>query len=94
VVLDAPAEGDGMRSSEMQAAMDSVNARPCECVSCGQCGGTGNVFFAWDDLDELETCEECRGGGIAELCDRCRELDELYAIEEEADERGRLRYER
>ena len=81
------------RSASMQAAMDSVNARPCECVTCSECRGSGHVWVDFrgrylgssrcDDLDDLETCDSCGGGGITELCDRCGELEELYADEEE-----------
>jgi hypothetical protein len=80
------------RTPEMQSAIDAVEARPCQCVTCPECRGTGNVFFSfggrhylgssrWDDLDEMETCDNCRGG-IIQKCDRCGELDELYEQEE------------
>lgn len=81
--------------------MDAVIARPCECVTCHECRGGGSVWYSfggpgrgtylgthrWDDLDEIETCDVCGGYGITEKCDRCCELDEIYAIEEEEDER-------
>jgi hypothetical protein len=86
-----------MRSPEMQSAIDAVNARPCECVTCHECNGSGNVWFSfggesrrrylgtsrWDDLDEMETCDSCGGSGIIESCSRCSELDELDAMEDE-----------
>lgn len=88
-----------MRSAEMQKAMDDVNARSCECVTCSECRGSGQVWFSFryknylghsrcDDLDEMETCDTCGGRGIVETCQRCEELDELYAMEEEAEERA------
>lgn len=90
-----------MRDQEMQKAIDAVQARPCECVSCPECRGSGSVWFSfagpgrgtylgssrWDDLDEMEACDTCGGSGIAELCDRCGELEELEQAEQEAEER-------
>jgi hypothetical protein len=48
----------------------------CSCVICGECNGSG--FHRVDDWTQpegydLETCEECRGSGICELCEECRE---------------------
>lgn len=58
----------------------------CSCVPCSECNGSGSVWFAFggrylgrgrcDDMDELETCDECRGSGISEMCDYCREQEE------------------
>ena len=86
-----------MRSPEMQKAMDELNAKPCECVSCGECRGSGHIWVDFrgrylgnsrcDDLDEIETCGECYGSGIVETCDRCAEMEELDMIEQEENER-------
>lgn len=90
------------RTPETQKAMDALNARPCECVVCGECRGSGDVWYSfggpgrgrylgssrWDDLDEMETCDACGGCGIVEQCDRCGELDELEEMEQEEEERS------
>lgn len=73
----------------------------CTCVHCDECGGSGNVWFSFnhkylgryrcDDLDELETCESCRGSGIEEMCDHCRELeDDAEWRMQEASEQGTI----
>jgi ssDNA-binding Zn-finger/Zn-ribbon topoisomerase 1 len=82
-----------MMNAEMQAAIDALHAKPCECVVCSECGGTGDVWWSsdgrhylgrdrWDDLDEMETCETCGGSGIVETCERCAELNELEEDED------------
>ena len=86
-----------MRSSEMQKAMDALNSKPCECVTCTECRGRGLIWLDWrgrylgntrcDDMDEIETCDGCGGHGITETCDRCGELEELDQIEQEESER-------
>lgn len=58
----------------------------CTCKSCPECHGTGNVFWSFggrylgnhrcDDLDRVEKCTECDGGGIIEVCDFCRRMEE------------------
>lgn len=52
----------------------------CHCVSCGECGGRGTVEVRTDGYPEydLETCPECRGTGLSEICDDCRECDDEY----------------
>lgn len=91
-----------MRSPQMQAAIDAVLARPCECVSCPECRGSGHVWVDWrgrylgnsrcDDLDELETCDTCGGSGVTECCGRCDELDQIEQEEEERSERLRFQH--
>ena len=64
--------------TELQAAVARVAASPCECVRCDDCGGTGRIAyragFTWDD--DYETCDGCQGG-VSEICDRCRELQDM-----------------
>lgn len=64
-----------------------IEAEPCRCVTCSSCCGLGTIRVSYDgagrtcepygdDLDDLEMCEECHGG-IVEVCDRCRLLEEM-----------------
>ena len=61
----------------------------CECVRCGVCDGKGTLYYdsfggteprayRVDDLDEMDYCDQCHGG-IVEICDFCRDMDEAAA---------------
>lgn len=78
-------------------AMGTLNKQPCQCVHCDWCHGTGNIRVSYDapgrmsegfgdDMDDLEPCDQCHGG-ITEVCDRCREMEELDQQREEIEER-------
>ena len=61
--------------------LQELEKQPCLCVSCDDCRGSGvlRVGFdglpAVDDLSELINCPSC-SNGLAEVCDRCQELDD------------------
>ena len=52
--------------------------RPCDCLRCAYCCATGRIVR---DADEPrgagEPCPQCNGTGIAQTCERCREMTEL-----------------
>ena len=56
-----------------------LNESPCRCVRCGWCHGTGRIRVDVDDQPDfdLDTCEGCGGDGLAEVCDRCRDLEDF-----------------
>lgn len=54
-----------------QDEIDEVNRKPCKCERCTVCHGTGHDLY--DGMDE---CTEC-SDGIIEVCDRCRDLEEM-----------------
>lgn len=77
----------GERSEAYKAARAVILVQPCRCVACHTCNGHGSICVEmvtgkyigptpYDDLYDLARCDEC-DGGIIEVCDRCRELDEL-----------------
>lgn len=55
----------------------------CQCVRCQECNGQGHIWLdlfgkylgnrRCDDMDTMTTCDECRGSGIEEICDYCRD---------------------
>ena len=77
-----------------QTGMGKTTRSPaCECKPCSHCDGTGSVYFdlngqyagrhRFDDLCEEEPCDMCKGG-IAEMCERCQQLDVWDADQEQA----------
>ena len=84
----AAERGGAVSAEALKAAIKEVEARPCECVLCGECRGTGNILvdtFGYPE-EGLEPCDSCNGG-ISETCDRCHELEELLEELEYAAER-------
>jgi len=61
-------------------ARKKVEAEPCHCSRCVNCGGAGSIRYSNKQFDEDDTepCEDCNGG-ISEVCDRCRLLEEMDA---------------
>ena len=69
-----------------------LEAQPCQCKPCSICHGTGNIRLDCrngrltaflDDSYDLEPCDQC-SGGIAEMCERCQQLDDWDADQEQA----------
>ena len=82
-------------SEALKAEIKRLYTLPCKCVCCGYCRGTGNIAVnydaagrvldlgMYDDSYDLEPCDQCHGG-ISEVCDRCRDIEELeQELEEE-----------
>jgi len=72
-------------SEALKAEIKRLYTLPCKCVCCGECRGTGNIAvnYDYDDSYDLEPCGQCHGG-ISEVCDRCRDIEELeQELEEE-----------
>lgn len=59
-------------------AIAELVKKPCTCVFCDDCGGTGSWArgFPDDPCYVDEPCGSC-SGGIVEVCERCREIEEL-----------------
>lgn len=72
--------------SNGEAKSERGSMSECKCVSCGACRGSGQVMVPTIGYpeDDLEPCSECDGTGLTEVCQRCRDLEE---IEREKDER-------
>lgn len=73
-------------STELRAEIDRISQRKCECVYCDGCRGTGHIRVdaltglpknGMDDLYDLAECPECDGSSLIEICDRCREIEEI-----------------
>ncbi len=70
-----------------------LEAKPCQCKPCSICNGNGNIRLDSitgrptafvDDLYDLEPCDQCWGGGLAEKCERCQQLDDWDADQEQS----------
>jgi hypothetical protein len=69
-----------------------LEAEPCKCIPCSHCDGTGSIYFdmkgryvgrhRFDDLCDAEPCDMCHGG-IAAKCERCQQLDDWDADQEQ-----------
>lgn len=68
-------------------AYEQLAKTECQCVRCGECHGSGFVPFFYMGMEESERCVECYGDGIIEVCDRCRELEELEQLINEESEK-------
>lgn len=85
-----------MLENEIRAEIDRIGQRKCECVYCSGCGGTGHIRVdmftglpeqGMDDLYDLAECPECDNSCLVEVCDRCREMEELGQQLEEMENR-------
>ena len=72
-----------MRDPELQEELGRLYSLPCKCIFCTECGGDGEVWTSFDEgfCVDLEPCDYCNAG-VSEMCDRCREIDELESDEE------------
>ena len=84
----------------IKVEIDRLNKLPCKCIWCASCSGMGTILVNYDglgrvisnsgtdDLSELEECPNCDGMQIVETCDRCREMEELYEMDDKLSERN------
>lgn len=58
----------------------------CTCTPCHYCYGLGMIWYSSDgeyigrrndDMGNYEPCEKCNGTGIEDLCEECRQIEEL-----------------
>ena len=69
----------GRIPERLRAEYERVRAEPCRCVMCDCCNGKGEIRFPANNQfveDETEPCDAC-SGGVADVCDRCRLLEEM-----------------
>ena len=62
-----------------------IEKRTCHCVQCSDCHGFGTIDDPMDYSGRYpETCWSCNGSGLEDfVCERCDELEDLYAQLEE-----------
>lgn len=71
------------QATTLRAAIDELNKKPCTCLVCSMCRGTGEM-----PGDEFDTCVACHRG-IVEMCERCMEMEELYQLLDDQEEKRR-----
>ncbi len=67
-----------MMTPEARAQRDLLLKEICRCVMCEACDGRGEIrYMPFDQFDdETEPCDFC-DKGVAEVCDRCRAIEDL-----------------